>query len=100
MEITMESKLLSQLTAMGFELGETGVLSYADGSMSNYRKAKVHQPRQMYSLVDDGYVYACYVETERFSEPGYIECDWTVSKKGCVAVDKLVAFLKKELGLR
>lgn len=100
MEITMESELLSQLTAMGFELGETGELSYAEGSIANYRKAKVCQPRQMYSLVEDGYVYACYVEIERSSEPGYIECDWTVSKKGCVAVHRLVAFLKKELGLR
>lgn len=94
MELTMDAKVLKDLLEYGFTLKEDGSLEYASGSTANYKKAKVWQPRLRTSCATDKGVMASYVEYERFSENGYVECDWHVRKAGYVPQEKILDFVK------
>lgn len=96
--ITMDSELLAELVEKrGFKLTESGTLTYMSGSISNYVELKVHQPRMHCSLEkDEENVLACYIEYERFQEPGYLEVDSHDIHRGYVAVEHLREYLDKK----
>lgn len=92
--ITMPVDLTVELLGKrGFILDEHNRFKYASGSISNYTKLTISQPGPYWSLVIDDEVPACYVEYETSQEPGYLECDWTHTSKGYVALENLLAWL-------
>lgn len=93
-KITMNPELLVELLSRGFVLNDNNDLEYSSGSISNYKKLKVCQPRMYCSLAaGEEYVPACFVQFESFSEPGYIECDWKKTEEGYVAEVHLLGYL-------
>jgi hypothetical protein len=96
--ITMPSELVVELLGKrGFSLDEHNRFYYASGSISNYTKLTIYQPRPYCSLRhDEEDVPACYIEYETSQEPGYLECDWTHTSKGYVAVEDLLKFLDEK----
>jgi hypothetical protein len=94
-KITMETELLADLLNRGFVLEDNGSLVYASGSISNYKKLVIGQPRPHCSLArGEEYVPACYVQFESFQEPGYIECDWKRTEEGFVAEENLLNYVR------
>lgn len=100
-KITMDAELLVELLGKrGFVLDANNNLQYICGSISNYTKMLICQPRNMCSLAHgEEYVPACFVQYESFQEPGYIECDWKRTEEGYVAVNNLLKYLN-EKGIR
>lgn len=66
--------IMRQLQMRNFKIHER-FAEWGTGSISNYRKVKVHAPRMMTSLQDDKQHRAYSVEVETHREPGYIEVD-------------------------
>lgn len=98
--ITMPAELVVELLGKrGFILDEHNRFKYVSGSISSYTKLIISQPHPYWSLVIDDEVPACYVQYETSQEPGYLECDWTHTSKGYVAVEDLLKFLD-EKGIR
>ena len=100
-QITMNAELLVELLGKrGFVLDANNNLQYICGSISNYTKMLICQPRNMCSLAHgEEYVPACFIQYESSQEPGYIECDWKRTEEGYVAVDQLLKYLD-EKGIR
>lgn len=99
--ITMPTELVVELLGKrGFILDEHNRFKYASGSISNYTKLTINQPHPYCSLRhNEEDVPACYIQYESSQEPGYLECDWTHTSKGYVAVEDLLKFLD-EKGIR
>lgn len=98
--ITMPPELVVELLGKrGFILDEHNRFKYASGSISNYTKLIISQPHPYSSLRYEDDVPACYIQYETSQEPGYLECDWTHTSKGYVAVEDLLKFLD-EKGIR
>lgn len=97
-EITMSQELLVELLGKrGFILDEKNDLLYMSGSIANYKKIRICQPRLYCSLAhDEEYVPACFIQYESFQEPGYLECDWKHTSEGYVAVENLLKFLDEK----
>jgi hypothetical protein len=94
-KITMETELLADLLDRGFVLDTNGRLTYASGSISNYKKLVIGQPAPHCSLAEnEEYIPACYVQYESFQEPGYIECDWKRTEEGFVAEKHLLDYVR------
>ena len=94
-KITMETELLADLLDRGFVLDTNGRLTYAAGSISNYKKLVISQPVMHCSLAEnEEYIPACYVQYESFQEPGYIECDWKRTEEGFVAEKHLLDYVR------
>ena len=95
---TMKSELLAELVNnRGFKPDGHGNLVYERGSISNYVTLKIHTPRPYCSLAaNEEYVPACYVQYERYTEPGYLECDWKRTEEGYVAESNLLNYLDEK----
>lgn len=99
--ITMPTELVVELLGKrGFILDEHNRFKYVSGSISNYTKLTISQPHPYCSLRhNEEDVPACYIQYESSQESGYLECDWTHTSKGYVAVEDLLKFLD-EKGIR
>ena len=62
-------------------------------TFANYKKIFISAPSEQFSLAEDKYVLACYVQFESFSEAGYIEVDWHKKESGYVALSKLIDYV-------
>lgn len=89
MPVKTEKALLDR----GFIKNEKGSYDYVIGSIANYKKIFISAPSEEFSLAEDKYVLACYVQFESFSEAGYIEVDWHKKESGYVALNKLIDYV-------
>lgn len=83
--------IMCQLQMRNFKIHER-FAEWGTGSISNYRKVKVHAPTMKTSLQDDKQHRAYYVEVEIHREPGYVEVDLHSLRQFYVREDKLVEF--------
>jgi hypothetical protein len=90
----MSLKTEKALLDRGFVKNEKGGYDYAMGSIANYQKLFISAPSEQFSLAEDKYVLACYVQYESFSEAGYIEVDWHKKESGYVALNKLIDYVE------
>lgn len=90
---SMSLKTEKALLDRGFIKNEKGGYDYAIGSIANYKKFSISAPSEQFSLAEDKYVLACYVQYESFSEAGYIEVDWHKKESGYIALNRLIEYV-------
>lgn len=91
---SMSLKTEKALIDRGFIKNEKGGYDYAVGSIANYKKLFISAPSKQFSLAEDKYVLACYVQYESFSEAGYIEVDWHKKESGYVTINRLIGYVE------